>query len=206
MDGLPSPVWETVHVSYGADMKTKGNHRLFLLAGVTVFSMAAAALGASLVLSQPFGEGPASGLTEMRVDLYQGNGTGGASLVRLSEYGGQALAVNFWAVECPPCRAEMPALEKIHQRYKDEGLVVLGVDVGSWYGNYREDGQAKEFLEEVAVTYPVGRPQGPNLAADYGLTAIPTTFFVRPDGTIYGKWVGIVDERSLADVVEVMLR
>ncbi len=98
--------------------------------------------------------------------------------VRLDDLRGQAVVLNLWATWCPPCRAEMPALERISARYADAGLVVLALNQG-------EDAETvRAFVEEHALTFPIALDPREQVGRQYELQAYPTTFFIGRDGVI----------------------
>ncbi|MSO57584.1 MAG: TlpA family protein disulfide reductase [Thermoleophilia bacterium] len=105
---------------------------------------------------------------------------------------GKAVVVNFWASWCIPCKDEAPFLQETWERYRADGLVVLGVDAQ----DFRED--ARRFLRRYGVTYPVvydGR--GATLAA-WGVIGFPETFFVDRSGQLVGERIqgGVDSERN----------
>ncbi len=106
----------------------------------------------------------------------------------LASLRGQGVVINFWASWCAPCRDEAPVLEAAWERYGDEGLVVLGID--------REDteGDARDFIEEFALTYPNVRDAQDELEIPYGLTGFPETYFVDRRGRLVAHIPGPVDE------------
>ncbi|MGC9358372.1 MAG: TlpA family protein disulfide reductase [Anaerolineae bacterium] len=102
----------------------------------------------------------------------------------LSDFEGQVVLVNFWASWCPPCKAEMPALETYYQEHKDEGFVVLAV-------NYNEDVETvKGFIEEEALTFPVVIDREGKVLAAYGVTGLPSSYIVGRQGQELGYWPG----------------
>jgi peroxiredoxin len=105
--------------------------------------------------------------------------------VRLSAYRGQVVLVNVWATWCPPCRDEMPSMERLHQKLKDRGFVLLAVsqDEGSADG-------VKSFIEQMKVTFPVlVDPQG-EVGRKYGVWGFPESFLVDRDGRIVERVIG----------------
>lgn len=118
---------------------------------------------------------------------------------RLSEQRGKAVVVNFWASWCPPCRDEAPVLERAWRRYHDRGLVFVGVDI------WDADQDARAFLRQFGVTYANGLDANGSLAIDYGLTGIPETFFIRPDGTVARRWIGPLTDEQIAAFIQELL-
>ncbi|MFN8445079.1 MAG: TlpA disulfide reductase family protein [Caldilineaceae bacterium] len=114
--------------------------------------------------------------------------------IRLSELRGKRVVINFWASWCIPCRSEAPILESASQRYSDKDVVFLGLDY------LDQDHKAKEFLKEFGVSYPNGPDLQSDAARNYGITGVPETFFVGPDGNITGNKIGEI--RSEAELNE----
>jgi cytochrome c biogenesis protein CcmG, thiol:disulfide interchange protein DsbE len=116
----------------------------------------------------------------------------GRPAVELAE--GKPAVVNFFAAWCVPCRKELPLLVAAERRLRDE-VAFLGVDV--------KDSRTRgaELLEEFAVTYPAAYdPQG-DIAAAFRVQAMPTTFFLRPDGRIVDQVFGELSEKRLAQAL-----
>jgi cytochrome c biogenesis protein CcmG/thiol:disulfide interchange protein DsbE len=112
--------------------------------------------------------------------------TAGGETYTLSELRGHAILVNLWATWCPPCRAEMPAIEKIYQEYKDEGLVVLAVDM-----TYQDDPLAVvPFIEEYGLTFPILLDETGKVASAYQLRSLPSSYFINRAGIIQNIVVG----------------
>ena len=145
---------------------------------------------------------PASGSNRMEAapdfSLMNRNG----EMVTLSEFRGQVVLINFWATWCAPCRKEMPYLEQIYQRYERLGVTLLGVNV--------EDGpeEAKAFLKETPVTFPVLFDTDKTVSSLYGVEAMPTTILVDRQGKIrfihYGYQAGY--ENEYQDQIRMLVR
>ena len=91
------------------------------------------------------------------------------------ELKGEPVVLNFWASWCKPCREEMPAFERMWQRYRDEGVQIVGV-------NLQDSAEgAREFVDEIHVTYPIALDSDGSLAADLGVRGLPQTFFIDAD-------------------------
>lgn len=97
---------------------------------------------------------------------------------------GKAVLLNFWASWCVPCRAEARALEETWQKYRDRGVVFLGVNIQD------KEEDARAFVKEFGITYLNGRDSSGKIAIDYGVWGIPETFFLDPEGRITYKHAG----------------
>jgi len=104
--------------------------------------------------------------------------------IKLSELRGDVVMINFWASWCGPCLQEMPALEQIHQRYKDLGFTLLGVNVEQ---DLRE---AKAYLNKVNVSFPILFDVTNQVSADYEISGMPTTYLVDRDGNLRKLYIG----------------
>lgn len=104
--------------------------------------------------------------------------------IRLQDFRGKAVFLNFWASWCPPCRAEARALEAAWQKTKGRDVVFLGIDIQ----DTEED--ARAFLQQFGVTYMNGQDPSGKIAVDYGVWGIPESFFIDPQGRITYKHAG----------------
>jgi cytochrome c biogenesis protein CcmG, thiol:disulfide interchange protein DsbE len=101
---------------------------------------------------------------------------------------GKAVVVNFWASWCIPCRDEAPVLQQTYERYRGQGLVVLGIDVN----DFRQD--ARRFMERYGLTYPVVYDGKGATVGKWGVRGFPETFFVDRSGKLVGERItGAVD-------------
>ncbi len=162
---------------------------LGLLAFVTVRSNRPASLSVALARGQT-PEAPPFVLSRLDAE-----GT-----LDLASLRGKTVVVNFWASWCIPCRDEAQALEATWQRYRDRGVVVVGVDVQDLTH------EALRFLRETKTTYPQVRDKDNTVYRAYGLTGVPETFFVDRAGRIVRKFPGAVtDPRQWFKAVEDLL-
>ena len=98
--------------------------------------------------------------------------------LKLSEYRGQVVMLNFWASWCAPCRQEMPLLEDLYQKYKSLGFVILGVNV-------EEDSRkAKSLLRNVKVSFPILFDNKNTVSKQYKVAAMPTTVIIDRNGNL----------------------
>ncbi len=122
--------------------------------------------------------------------------------LRISEYRGQVVLVNFWARWAGDSRQEMPALDRINTTYGRAGLVVLGVSVD-------EDlTRAREFASAMKVSYPILFDTGSDIGRDYQLQKMPMTILVDRAGIVRYSNVGFKrgDERAYLDHIRELLR
>lgn len=119
--------------------------------------------------------------------------------IRLSDYRGEVVLVDFWATWCGPCRLEVPHLIDLQNEYGPRGFRIVGVAISDREGNVRE------FARRMRLNYPVAMGN-PEVVNDFGgFRAIPTKFLVAPDGTIATSFTGYQDRRVLARAIERLL-
>lgn len=122
----------------------------------------------------------------------------------LSDYKGKTIFLNFWATWCPPCRAEMPDIQKVYENYSTEGddaLIVLGV-AAPGYGNEKAEEGIKNFLKENGYTYPVLMDTDAELFTAYGIYSYPTTFMIDRDGNVFGYASGQLSEDTMKSIID----
>ena len=119
-------------------------------------------------------------------------------LIRLSQFVGQPVVINFWFPSCPPCRAEMPDLEKTFKNHKQDRVEFIGVQLVGL--DTAEDGQA--FIEKLGISYAVGPDEKGDIFQDYDVTNFPTTIFLDRDHEIVRKWGGILNAEKLEELIQ----
>jgi cytochrome c biogenesis protein CcmG/thiol:disulfide interchange protein DsbE len=123
-------------------------------------------------------------------------GTGELSLRSLR---GKVVVLNFWQSTCAPCEAEAPAFQRVWERYRDEGVVFVGVDF------WDLDSDARRFLRRHGITYPQVYDGPGNTLEPYGVVGAPETFFIDRDGTIVAHSRGEISEDELVAQIEEVL-
>ena len=96
--------------------------------------------------------------------------------VRMSDFKGKVIFLNFWATWCPPCRGEMPSIQKLYDKTKKDGLVFICISNES-------EGTVYKFIKENGYTFPIYTYSG-YIPQVYEYTGIPTTFIISKDGKI----------------------
>ena len=157
-----------------------------------------ALLGFGLVAKES--EGLAVGEPAPAAELPRLDGQGTGSI---AEYRGEWVLVNFWASWCSPCRDESPELQRFHERYRDRGLVVLGIDTQ----DLTDD--ARAFVRELDLSYPQLRDpdaDSPVSEQEFGATGLPESYLVDPGGKLALIRRGPVDAEYLERFVEPLIR
>ena len=126
---------------------------------------------------------------------------------------GKPVVVNFWASWCIPCQEEAGLLQETYEAYRDDGIVFLGVNIKD------SNVDARSFIDEYDMTYPVVHDPNEELARELGVSGIPETFFFDADGELVGnasgprqeqrggvQWLGPISEEALTTNIDILLR
>lgn len=104
--------------------------------------------------------------------------------LRLADFRGRVVILNFWASWCPPCKEEAAALEAAWRAESERGVTFIGINI------WDAEADARGFLRQYGVTYPNAIEGGGRLAIEYGVTGIPETFGINAEGVVVKRWVG----------------
>jgi peroxiredoxin len=103
---------------------------------------------------------------------------------RLSDHRGKVIFLNFWATWCGPCKAEVGEIDLLHETLKDEDFIIMALSI-------QEDGKrVSKFMQSNDVDFPVYLDSDGAVAIQYGVTGIPTTYIIDPEGKIVGRAIG----------------
>jgi peroxiredoxin len=120
--------------------------------------------------------------------------------VRLADFRGRPVIVNFWATWCPPCREEMPSMQRAWEQVRDEGIALIAINVG-------EDAETiKRFTQSYPVGFPLPMDLDSQVVQSWPVKGLPTTFVVDPEGRLVYQAVGERewDDPALLDQVRAL--
>lgn len=123
------------------------------------------------------------------------------SPVRLSDFTGKPVVINFWASWCGPCKSEMPDFQNVYEAYADRVDFLM---INMTYGDETPE-VVKTFIERNGFTFPVYCDSDLQAASLYGASSIPTTFILDRNGLVYGYAKSVLDEKTLTDVLDFLL-
>lgn len=110
----------------------------------------------------------------------------------LADYKGQVVLLNIWATWCPPCRAELPSLERLNQEYGPKGLKLVAVTVD----DYVSEDSIRNFVRNFGITFEILHDPTHAIEQTYQTTGYPESFVIGPEGSIRKKWIGPDDWTS----------
>jgi len=137
---------------------------------------------------------PGATAPDFALSKLSGDGT-----VKLSDYRGRPVVVNFWASWCHPCRKEFPLLADARTKYRGDDLAIIGV-------SYRDiPSDSRRFVKDQDAKWTFARDDRGAVAKDYGVRAVPQTFFIDADGTIRERVFGITSAKDLDQTLKKVL-
>ncbi len=122
--------------------------------------------------------------------------------VNLSEYIGRSIIINFWTSWCSPCQVELPAFEKMYQKYGDKiNFMMINLTADSRESKEKAD----ELVSDNEYSFTVYYDLDGNGASNYNISSIPVTIFIDKDGYIRKKYIGAINESILEKIIEALL-
>jgi len=113
---------------------------------------------------------------------------------KLSNYRGKKVILNFWASWCPPCKAEMPNIEKFYKENKDQDVIVLAVNLTTAEKNKND---VQQFIKDQGLTFPVLLDEQGKVGNMYQTFTIPTSYIINTKGIVQQKFVGPMSEEII---------
>jgi cytochrome c biogenesis protein CcmG, thiol:disulfide interchange protein DsbE len=161
---------------------------------VALLTYGVASVGPDTSLEEQLNDGKRVEAPVRELAMLGSNATGS-----LADHRGKVVVLNVWASWCPPCKSEMPLLQRTHDRIKAKGGMVLGIDTQD------ASGDALKFLRENKITFPSLRDRDREYGRDFGVTGYPETFLIDREGRITAMWRGPITQRWLDDNLEPLL-
>jgi peroxiredoxin/Cu/Ag efflux protein CusF len=137
---------------------------------------------------EPVGDHPSPNLTSFPAPAFTLPALSGAP-IRLSDFRGKVVLLNFWVTWCGSCRAEMPTIDALHRRYKNRGLEVLAVNLDA----PTTSSKVQAFVDQLGVTFRVGLDPSSFIARTYRVAGLPTTYLIDRTGNVVVQEVGARD-------------
>jgi cytochrome c biogenesis protein CcmG/thiol:disulfide interchange protein DsbE len=185
-----------------APAKSNGKGKLLIVAGAVAAIAAVGvlfALAFSLVSQQGARPTAGSPAPDFSMALYPGYTGGLPEQIKLSDLRGRPVVMNFWASWCVECYKEADALEAVYRKYKDQGVVFLGVDY------LDTEAPALAYLQQYNITYANGVDVQQKIAKAYRITGVPETFFIDKNGVVREVIIAPLSEAQLSASIDRLL-
>lgn len=119
--------------------------------------------------------------------------------IRLSDYQGKKVILNFWATWCPPCKAEMPHMQKFYEESKEKGIEIIAVNLTNVD---RGPDALDSFIKEYGLTFTIPLDQDGDIGTQYQAFTIPTSYIIDSNGIITKKIIGPMDESTMMNLTK----
>lgn len=124
----------------------------------------------------------------------------GNGYLTLSDLEGKVVMLNFWATWCGPCREEMPAMQNVYERYRDQGFEIVAINL------QETEVAVKGFINQLGVNFPVVYDLTGEVFDTYLVRPLPTSYFIDSTGTIRFLYIGPMSEEDIEQRVQFLLR
>ncbi len=181
-----------------------------IIAALIIGTLIVMMIKSNIEIAEPFDTGDASSdsTIEYKSGLEKGKtppdfelSTLTGDMVKLTDYRGKKVILNFWASWCGPCKAEMPHMQKYYEKNKESANVeIIAVNMTT-----TERGGLtgiKKFVDAYGLTFPIPLDNDGEVVDMYGVLTIPTTYMIGRDGTIQQKIIGPMDEKTINELVD----
>jgi len=174
---------------------------LIIIGALVAIAVTAGVFVIALNLVAQQGARPAIGspAPDFTLRLYPGYRAGLPEEIRLSDLRGSVIVMNFWASWCVECYKEADALEAVYRKYKDRGVIFLGIDY------LDTEAPALAYLQQYNITYPNGIDLQQQIARAYRITGVPETFFIDENGIVRDVVIAPLTEAQLSAKIDKML-
>lgn len=159
-----------------------------LILRVIVLGVIFVALGSAFYTAYQNDDSPVQ-IGEVAPDFTLANLAG--EQVRLSDYKGKGVFINFWATWCDPCKREMPHMEAQYQVMKEEGIEILAVNITE------SNVAVNSFKKRLGLSFPILLDRNRSVSNRYGIIPIPSSFFVNKNGIVVSKVEGEMSEQQI---------
>ncbi len=136
---------------------------------------------------------------------YKSEVTKNTKLLKLSDYRGKVVVIDFWATWCPPCRKGIPDLISLKKKYKNKDFEIIGISLDKISKGGKTVKDVVPFIKEHGINYPIVWGDMNIIQKFGGVRAIPTTFFIDKNGKIRDKIEGLSDIRTLEAKIDNLL-
>jgi thiol-disulfide isomerase/thioredoxin len=169
---------------------------------------------------QPAGNVSESSVPDFEITLFANSDNEGGEILKLSDLEGRPTVVNFWFPSCPPCVAEMPDIESVYQKHKENvefvGIQLVGLDSVADGQDFVTDGfcmvngswkackgvkDTEVVSEKINPSYSIGADEDAEITFAYGVQGFPTTIFLDKDHNMVRRWVGALTREKLEELV-----
>jgi len=118
--------------------------------------------------------------------------------VKLSDYKGKKVILNFWASWCPPCKAEMPHMEQFYKEHKNSDISLVSVNLTN---AEKSMSSVKQFMNDYKLTFPILLDKDGMIGNEYQAITIPTSYIIDSTGVIQKRIVGPMDQETMNDLI-----